>query len=72
MLLESTADAAVPWTAPRDFDINLEAMSKDGMFAMGITQAAFGDGSVRVISESVAMDVLKAMLTRSGGEVIPR
>lgn len=70
MLIETSAEAAVPWTKPEDYRID-EADPKKNLFSNGITQAAFGDGSVRPLAESIDIEVLKALFTREGGEVIP-
>ena len=34
------------------------------------TNFGFADGSVRFLKETIHLDVLKALLTRNGGEVI--
>ncbi|QDV24284.1 DUF1559 domain-containing protein [Aureliella helgolandensis] len=70
MVIETTAEAAVPWTAPEDFNVDPENLELEKLFFRGITQAAFGDGSVRVLSESIDMGVLNALFTRAGGEVV--
>ena len=71
MVVEASEEAAVPWTKPEDLDIDpanpLNKLSSN--VTPGIFQALFGDGSVRVISLSVDVNVLNALFTRAGGEV---
>jgi len=73
------AKQAVPWTKP-DSDLPFDDDPKlkrigalrselGGHFANGFN-ALFCDGSVRFIRESVNLQVLRALLTRNGGEVI--
>ena len=54
----------------RSIDVALEHPHA-GLFTQGITNALMGDGSVHVISEAVDTQVLKALMTRAGGEVAP-
>jgi hypothetical protein len=70
-ILAVEAKRDVPWTKPEDipFDPNgpvpeLGNVSPDGF------DVAFVDGAVRFISKTVNPQVLKALITRSGGEVI--
>jgi hypothetical protein len=70
-ILAVEAQRDVPWTKPEDipFDPNgpvpeLGNVSPDGF------DAVFADGAVRFISKTVNPQVLKALITRSGGEVI--
>ncbi|MCA9132255.1 MAG: DUF1559 domain-containing protein [Planctomycetales bacterium] len=67
MVLETTPDAAVPWTAPEDYEVDEDNPGAQ-LFLRGITQAVFGDGSVHVLSESVEPSLLRALYTRAGGE----
>lgn len=67
MIVES--NSAVPWTKPDDL-----VYAKDkplpvfgGFFDEGF-HAAFGDGSVRFLSKSIAESALRAFLTARGGE----
>jgi hypothetical protein len=70
LVVETNSIAAVPWTAPQDFAVDAEQPGKN-LFTNGMTQATFADGSVRVLAESVAIELLKAFFTRAGGERIP-
>jgi len=68
-LTEVAPHLAVPWTAPDDLDID----ENPGTSWMGDRGANVGmfDGSVRWISAELAEDVLRALMTINGGEVIP-
>ncbi len=68
MLVETATEASVPWTKPEDYNID-ENDPKAKLFSNGMTQATFGDGSVRVLAESIDIETLKALFTRDGGEV---
>lgn len=70
MILETAADVAVPWTAPEDYEIDEDDPGAN-LFVNRITQAVFGDGSVRVLAETIDANVLRALFTRAGGEVVP-
>jgi prepilin-type processing-associated H-X9-DG protein len=69
LLVESKRD--IPWTKPEDipFDPNRPSRELEGFHESGFN-AAFADGSVRFISKSIDQTVLKALITRSGGEWI--
>lgn len=69
LALETVAESAVPWTAPQDYEID-EDNPGANLFTNAITQFVFGDGSVHVISENVDEQILKALYTRDGGEVV--
>ena len=74
ILVVDAPDArAVEWTKPDDWDVGDAPRAADllGKFPGGLP-ASFTDGSVRMISGKVADAVFKALLTRNGGEVIPR
>jgi hypothetical protein len=75
MLIEAGEEAAVPWTKPDDLDVALENMAEviaklKNETGQPIFQACFGDGSVRAIDINIDLEVLKALLTRAGGEVV--
>ncbi len=63
---------AVPWTKPADFtpDADNPTAGLGGINAGEIALAAFCDGSVQVLSLDIDAEVLKAMFTRNGGEVV--
>lgn len=68
-LLFSTPEAAVEWTKPDDWEINMAAPTKT--IVEGNSTRIFGvfDGSVHELLPTVADDLLRAMLTFEGGEV---
>ncbi len=73
MLVEANADKAVPWTKPDDLEVNLQnPLAGLGMARPAGFAALFADGSVKMISPTIAPDVLRALFTRSGGEIVPR
>jgi hypothetical protein len=63
------AEDAVPWTKPDElpFDPKKDP-PKVGLKGMDKFNAAFADGSVHTMSKKIDKDVLKALITRSGGE----
>ena len=66
------AGTAVPWTKPVDiaFDPAKDLPKFGGPGFPGGFNAGFADGSVRFLINSVNKDVLKALITRAGGEVV--
>ncbi len=70
LAVETSAEAAVPWTAPQDYQIDQDDPGAK-LFTNGTTQILLGDGSVKTISQSIAAEILNALYTRSGGEAIP-
>ena len=71
LAVEARTDAAVIWTKPDDVVIDfkqpLKALqdSRNGGFL-----ALMADGSVRTIADKIKADILKALLTRDGGEAV--
>src|SRR5262249_17451828 len=70
-LLVAEARQPVPWTKPDDLPFapdqplpELDATHPGGRNVL------FGDGSVRFLKTSVAEEVLRALITRAGGEEI--
>jgi len=61
----------VPWTKPEDipFDPALPLPQIGGFTPEG-ANALFGDGSVRYVKKTISPAVMKALITRDGGEVI--
>jgi beta-lactamase regulating signal transducer with metallopeptidase domain len=70
-ILAVEARRDIPWTKPEDipFDSD-EPLPELGGFSPNGFNAAFADGAVRFISNSADPTVLKALITRAGGEVI--
>jgi hypothetical protein len=65
------AAKAVPWTKPEDvaFDKGNPLPKLGGQFDHGF-HIAFADGSVFLISKTIDVKTLRALITRNGGEVI--
>ncbi len=68
MLVETAAERAVPWTAPQDYELDIEDPAA-GLFEGDLGQFLFGDGSVRSLSRHIDLQLLNALFTRAGGEV---
>lgn len=67
------ADRAIPWTKPEDIPYDAaQPMPELGGFFQGGFHAAMGDGSVRFFSDRIAPDLLRALITKSGGETVDR
>lgn len=69
MVVETQAERAVPWTAPQDYEVNMDDPSA-GLFVDGFCAFLFGDASVQRLPDSIDLDILKAIFTRAGGEVV--
>lgn len=71
VLIESPDAAAVPWTKPDDFEFDPENPAK-GLFGMrpNAVIAGFADGSVRMISDTIGREVLKALFEQNDGTAI--
>lgn len=69
MIVEATE--AVPWTMPEVllYDRDQPLPKLGGLFK-GRSEAAFADGSVRSIRNETPEDVLRAWITKDGGEKI--
>jgi hypothetical protein len=67
------AATSVPWTKPEDlaYDPQKPLPRFGGHFRDGF-QAAFADGSVRWVPNNTPQTILRAWVTRNGGEVVPR
>jgi hypothetical protein len=67
-----TAAEAVPWTKPDEleFDPKKDMTKLLGFHVNNTAQAAYFDGSVRVIRKAPKKETLNALITKSGGEVI--
>ena len=72
IMIDVDDDRAAVWTKPEDWEVDPEPKT-DGIFKSHEdrrTNAAFADGSVRFIQETIAAATLRALLSRAGGEVI--
>jgi type II secretory pathway pseudopilin PulG len=70
-IVEADANQAVEWTKPDDWEYDA-ANPKNGLGNLrpGGWNAAFCDGSVRFMDNSIDPETLKALFTRAGGEPV--
>jgi hypothetical protein len=72
LAVEANADRAVIWTKPDDWSPdNKDPLAGLVGFRPGFFLALFADGRVQAVSVKTEPNVLKALFTRNGGEVIP-
>jgi len=73
MIVEAPDDSAVIWTKPGDFAPDKENPTR-GLIGLrpGGFQAAFVDGSVQFLAETIDADLLNGLFTKSGGEAVRR
>lgn len=69
MLVETQAERAIPWTAPQDYEVNMDDPSA-GLFVDGFCAFLFGDGRVQRLPDTIDLEILKAIFTRAGAEVV--
>jgi hypothetical protein len=70
-LLAVEAKRDVPWTKPEDIPFDPQGPPPElGGFTPDGFNAAFGDGSVRYLKKTINPQLLKALITRAGGEVV--
>jgi hypothetical protein len=71
MVVEASDDRAVVWTKPDDYEVDLK---KPMAGLVGLRRggfiAAFGDGSIHFLKDTIKPETLKALFTRAGGEFI--
>ncbi|WZP00612.1 DUF1559 domain-containing protein [Isosphaeraceae bacterium EP7] len=65
----------VPWTKPEDLEFDPDAKAPPPFYGAGSMHpggfnAGMGDGSIRFLKATIAEKVMKALITRAGGEVI--
>ncbi|TWT29416.1 DUF1559 family PulG-like putative transporter [Blastopirellula retiformator] len=73
LCVENNYDAAVIWTQPEDLEVDLTDVWKDlGKSQVGGFNAAFADGSVRLISDQTSAKRLQLLLQRNDGQIIPQ
>jgi prepilin-type processing-associated H-X9-DG protein len=72
-LMVVEAAEAVPWTKPEDLTYDPKGpLPKFGNHFRGGFNAAFADGSVQFLPHSMPEQFLRGLITRAGGEVVPR
>jgi len=60
----------VVWTKPDDLTFDGKQLPKLGGSFDGDFHVVMGDGSVRLIPKGIDSDIIKAAITRNGGEVL--
>jgi prepilin-type processing-associated H-X9-DG protein len=71
VLVEADADQAVEWTKPDDWEFDAKNPKAGiGQFRPGGCNAAWADGRVSFLSNGIDPEILKALMTRNGREVI--
>jgi len=71
LFVQAAPDGAVEWTKPADIDFNPEKPFAGLESPQGVFLAVFCDGAARAISLGLDAEVMKALVTRADGEVIP-
>jgi len=70
-ILVGIAAKPVLWTKPDDMEFDPKGeMKKLLLFRDGGTSVVFADGSVRFIQDKISEEVLRAAITKDGGEVV--
>jgi hypothetical protein len=71
MVVDANDEAAVIWTKPDDWETSPDFRIKN-LFGhhVGGTGFLLGDGSVRFLRQTISPNLLKAMISRNGGEVL--
>jgi hypothetical protein len=64
-------EKAVPWTKPEDISYDPKQAPKLGYFFGNRVNVGNMDGSVRTLPKNLKEEILHALITRAGGEVIP-
>lgn len=71
MAVESSREAAVPWTKPADLQFDMtDLLAKTGNAHQGGFHVLLADGAVVFITNSIDRELFKALLTRAGKERI--
>ena len=73
MVLEVNPEAAVEWTKPADWEFDPADPTRDlGGVNPSTIIVGFADGSTQRLPKSIDPKIMKAIMTRAGGEVLPR
>ena len=70
LALKVPDESAVVWSKPDDFDISAADLMEVLKASQKPVQIAIADGSVRMVEPAALEEILEALLTCSGGEVI--
>jgi prepilin-type processing-associated H-X9-DG protein len=71
LVVDASDPSAVIWTKPDDWEVPPDFKTR-GLFGHhpAGTNFAFADGSVRLLKETIAPELMQALVTRNGGEVV--
>jgi hypothetical protein len=69
MVVEANEDKAAIWTKPDDLEVDMDH-PKQGLGFQDRILIGFGDGSTRMLQQSVSDETLRALFTFRGGEVV--
>ncbi len=68
MVVEVTADSAVPWTAPQDYEFDpANPFARMAVDNSGQCYVLFGDGSVKKLRKDLHVEQAKALFGRNDG-----
>ena len=75
ILVVELADSNIHWMEPRDLDVRSLPKRINGLSGISSKHVrgacvAMADGNVRFLDEDTAVETLKALLTRNGGEPV--
>lgn len=76
IMIVEVVDSGIGWSEPRDLSLDelpMEINTPGGISSRhpGGANVGIADGSVRFLSEDMAADQLRALITKSGGERLP-
>ena len=73
MVSEVNPEAAVEWTKPADWELDPADPTRDlGGVNPSTIIVGFADGSTQRLPNSIDPETMKAIMTRAGGEELPR
>ena len=73
MVLEVNPEAAVEWTKPADWEFDPADPTRDlGGVNPSTIIVGFADGHTQRLPNSIDPETMKAIMTRAGGEELPR
>lgn len=77
LLVVEARNSGIPWMEPRDFHVSQMAPTINSQSGQGISSnhvggahVLMGDGSARLLSDTLSLETIRALLTRDGGEVV--
>lgn len=70
MVVEVNEDTAVEWTKPADWEVDMDNPFEGLLMEGNQFQILISDGSVRSLTKDLGADMMKAILTIAGAEVV--